>query len=104
MKIVAVTSCPLGMVYTYMAAEALNIAAQKRNMEIKIETQGAIGVENRLTSMDINDADAVILTRAQTAEDSERFKDKLIFRISIKEAIRNADEIVAKIVTKISAI
>ena len=73
-------------------------------MEIKIETQGAIGVENRLTSMDINDADAVILTRAQTAEDSERFKDKLIFRISIKEAIRNADEIVAKIVTKISAI
>ena len=40
MKLLAITSCPSGVAHTYMAAEALQKAAKKRGIEIKVETQG----------------------------------------------------------------
>ena len=49
MKVVAVTACPSGVAHTYMAAEALQIAGEKLGVDIKVETQGAGGIENRLT-------------------------------------------------------
>ena len=61
MKIVGITSCSTGIAHTYMAAENLEIAAKKRNIEIKVETQGSIGAENVLTPQEIADADAVII-------------------------------------------
>ena len=50
MKLLAITSCPSGVAHTYMAAEALQKAAKKRGIEIKVETQGSIGVENEITA------------------------------------------------------
>ncbi|MCD6576409.1 MAG: hypothetical protein J7K66_00160 [Anaerolineaceae bacterium] len=41
MKIIAVTSCPVGMAHTYMAGAALKKAAKKKGVEIKVETQGS---------------------------------------------------------------
>lgn len=38
MKIIAVTSCPTGIAHTYMAAEALQIAAKEMGHEMKVET------------------------------------------------------------------
>ena len=55
MKIVAIANCPNGMAHTYMAAEALEKAAQELGVEIKVETQGAIGVENALTAEEIKE-------------------------------------------------
>ena len=49
MKYVAITSCSTGIAHTYMAAEALQIAAKEMNVEMKVETQGSIGAENVLT-------------------------------------------------------
>ena len=43
MKIIAVTSCPTGIAHTYMAAEALQIAAKEMGHEMKVETQGSVG-------------------------------------------------------------
>ena len=43
MYLVAVCSCPVGIAHTYMAAANLKKAAQKRGIEIKVETQGAQG-------------------------------------------------------------
>lgn len=48
MKIVAVTACPTGIAHTYMAADALSKAAPKKGLQIKVETQGAMGIENPL--------------------------------------------------------
>ena len=45
MKVVAVTACPTGIAHTYMAAEALKKAALQLKLAIKIETQGALGIE-----------------------------------------------------------
>ena len=44
--LIAVTACPTGVAHTYMAAEALQTAAQKKGWSIKVETQGASGIEN----------------------------------------------------------
>lgn len=46
-KIIAVTGCPTGIAHTFMAEEALKTAAKKLNVEIKVETNGASGVEKR---------------------------------------------------------
>ena len=55
MKIVAVTACPTGIAHTYMAAEQLEKTAKKLGHSIKVETQGAMGIENKLTDEDGNE-------------------------------------------------
>ena len=39
MYLVAVCSCPVGIAHTYMAAANLKKAAQKKGIEIKVETR-----------------------------------------------------------------
>src|SRR5258707_15012725 len=60
MKIVAVTACPTGIAHTYMAAARLEKTAQDLGYEIKIETQGALGIENPLSVIDIPEAQTAI--------------------------------------------
>ena len=42
-SLVAVTACPTGIAHTYMAAEALEAAAERAGVEIAVETQGSAG-------------------------------------------------------------
>ena len=44
--IIAATGCPTGIAHTYMAQEALEQAAKKAGVTIKVETHGQIGIEN----------------------------------------------------------
>ena len=44
-RFVAVTACPTGLAHTYLAAEALQKAAQDRGVRLKVETDGAAGGE-----------------------------------------------------------
>ena len=60
MKIVAVTACPTGIAHTYMAAEQLEKTAKKLGHAIKVETQGAMGIENELSQADIDAAEVAI--------------------------------------------
>ena len=62
MKIVAVTACPTGIAHTYMAADALKKEAKNRNLAIKVETQGAMGIENPLSCAEIANSDLVIVS------------------------------------------
>ncbi len=95
-KIVGVTACPAGIAHTYMAAESLERAAKSLGYEVKIETNGASGVENRLTEEEINQADAVIIA-ADTNVQMERFRGKPLIEVSVSEAIRNAKKIMEKV-------
>nr|WP_260154128.1 hypothetical protein [Latilactobacillus curvatus] len=52
-KFVGITKCPVGIAHTYMAAEKLQKAGQARGYEVKIETQGASGVEDELSAADV---------------------------------------------------
>lgn len=101
MKVIAVTACPSGVAHTYMSAEALQKAAERRGFDIKVETQGSIGVENRLTPADVAAADAVILTTDMPINDEGRFKGKPVLRVGVSVAIKKADQIMESIDTQL---
>ncbi|HWD18403.1 MAG TPA: fructose PTS transporter subunit IIB [Verrucomicrobiae bacterium] len=61
MRIIAVTACKSGIAHAFMAAENLEKAAKRLGHAIKVETQGAIGIENELTTADVDAADGLII-------------------------------------------
>lgn len=91
MKIVAIANCPNGMAHTYMAAEALEKAAKELGVEIKVETQGAIGVENGLTPEEIRGADCVLLATG-VAADKSRFTGKRILDWPVSNIVQEAGQ------------
>lgn len=97
MKIVAVTSCPSGVAHTYLAAEALKIAGKKLMIDVIVETQGASGIENRLSKADIQEAVCVILTSDTTIREEERFKGKKVLRMEANKIISDALKLMKKI-------
>jgi fructose-specific phosphotransferase system IIB component len=72
-KIVAVTACPTGVAHTYMAAEQLQKTAKKLGHVIKVETQGAMGIENELSQAEVDAADVAIIATDIALEQPERF-------------------------------
>lgn len=97
MKIVAVTACPTGVAHTYMAKKALEDAAQKLGHTIKVETQGAIGVENEITMQDIAEADVAILAVEVGIAKKERFKDIKTVNIPVNTAIKSPETLLVKV-------
>jgi fructose-specific PTS system IIB-like component len=102
MKLVAVTACPSGVAHTYLAAESLEVAAKKNNVDIHVETQGSIGIENELTMEQITGADVVILTNNIGIKNEERFKGKPVVRVSAGDCINKGEAIVKKIQQKLA--
>lgn len=97
MKILGVTSCPSGVAHTYMAAEALKKAALSKGHEVKVETQGSIGIENEITMEDVNGADIIVLTKDVALSNTERFKGKPIVRVAISDVVKKSNKIIEKI-------
>ena len=95
LKIVAVTNCPAGIAHTYMVAEAFEKKARELGHEIHVETQGASGVENKLTEQQIKDADYVILAvgKGLTESDRSRFAGKKVINIKVSEALKEVKTI-----------
>jgi PTS system fructose-specific IIC component/PTS system mannose-specific IIC component len=94
MKIVGVTKCPVGIAHTYLAAEKLDKAGKKLQHEIKVETQGAQGTENKLTDEEIVQADYVVIAADAAIEGEDRFVGKKVLKIPIKEVIRDAAAVI----------
>jgi len=97
MKIVAVTACPTGIAHTYMAAARLEKTAKDMGYEIKVETQGALGIENALSENDILEADVAIFAVDINIEGRERFKNLKIIEVPLQEAIKNTRSILSKL-------
>ena len=97
MKLVAVTACPTGIAHTYMAAEQLEKTAKALGHEIKVETQGAMGIENELSSSDIAAAQAAILATDIEIEQRERFDNLKVVQVPVQEAIKNPKGVFAKV-------
>ncbi len=66
--IIAVTACPTGIAHTFMAAEKIKEAAKEMGLDVKVETNGQIGVENRLTKEDIDRAVGIIVAADKKVE------------------------------------
>ena len=87
-RIVAITACPTGVAHTFMAAEALQQTAKRLGYELHVETQGSVGVENKLTDAEIVAADVVIIA-ADTNVDLSRFGGKKVYETNSKAAIKD---------------
>ncbi len=96
MKIVAVTSCATGIAHSYMAAEALKKATKGTDDEIKVEVQGAMGIENRLSDQDIADAELVIWAVDVGVREKDRFENKNVVQYGPYETIWDASKIIAE--------
>ncbi len=96
MKFVAVTACPTGIAHTYMAAEQLEKAAQKLGHTIKVETQGAMGIENELSQAEIDAADTAIFAADIAVEKPERFARIRKVQVPVQAALKDPAAIFAK--------
>ena len=89
-RIIGVCACPAGIAHTYMAAENLERQGKKLGFQVKIETNGSGGVENRLREEDIKEADYVIIA-ADTRVEMERFRGKKLLEVSVTDAVRKVE-------------
>lgn len=96
MKIVAVTACPTGIAHTYMAAEQLEKTARKLGHTIKVETQGAMGIENELTPADIDAAEVVIFATDIAIEQADRFNRIRKVEVPVQAALKDPEGIFKK--------
>ena len=97
MNIVAVTACPTGIAHTYMAAEQLEKTAKALGHHIKVETQGAMGIENELSAEDIRKADVVMFAIGIGVEQRDRFDGKKIIEVTVQEAIKDPKAVFEKL-------
>ncbi|CYW31813.1 PTS fructose transporter subunit IIABC [Streptococcus suis] len=91
--IVAVTACTTGIAHTYMAEEALKKQAAEMGVGIKVETNGASGVGNKLTAEDIKNAAGVIIA-ADKAVDMPRFNGKPLVSRPVAAGIKQPEELI----------
>ena len=91
--LVAVTACTTGIAHTYMAQEALQKVAAEMGVGIKVETNGASGVGNKLTADDIKNAKAVIIA-ADKAVEMDRFDGKPLINRPVADGIRKTEELI----------
>ncbi|CAM2875448.1 PTS fructose transporter subunit IIB [Erysipelothrix tonsillarum] len=100
-KIIGITACPTGIAHTYMAQECLEKECKERGYEVKIETQGSMGIENELTDEEIEAADIVILAVSISIEGEERFDDKLVMNADVGRAISHTSEMIDQAIAMI---
>ncbi len=91
------TACPTGIAHTYMAAEQLDKTARALGHEIRVETQGAMGIENELSARQIADAEVVLFAVAIDVEGRERFDGKRIVEVTVQQAIKDPKAVFEKL-------
>ncbi len=96
-KLVAICACPMGLAHTFMAAEAIKKAALEMGYEVKVETQGADGIQNELTASDIEKADIILHAIAVTPSGIERFEGFEIYEVGLQEVIKNPKGVIKEI-------
>ena len=94
-SLVAVTACPTGIAHTYLAAEALQAAAERAGVRIDVETQGSAG-STPLPAATIASAAAVILAADVGVRDKGRFAGLPVVASGVKRAVDDADAMIAE--------
>lgn len=98
MRIVAVTACANGIAQTYMAAEQLEQAARRLGHTIKVETQGAVGIENELTPADIAAAEGIIIASDVAILRDGRFRRaRRVMQVPVQLAMRDPAGVIARL-------
>ncbi|MBM7367688.1 PTS fructose transporter subunit IIABC [Gordonia hydrophobica] len=96
-KIIAITACPTGIAHTYMAADALKLAAERADVDFEVETQGSTG-STPFSPTTIAEADAVIFATDVGVKNRDRFVGKAVVASGVKRAINEPDAMIAEAV------
>lgn len=91
--IIGVTGCPAGVAHTYLAAEALEKGAAALGYDIKVETNGSIGVKNSPTQEEIERADAIVVA-CDKQVDMARFAGKRVICTNVKAPIKDTQGLI----------
>lgn len=94
--IIAVTACPTGIAHTFMAAEKIKETAKEMGLDVKVETNGQIGVENKLTKEDIERAAGIIVAADKKVEVA-RFNGRPTIMTKVADGINKPKELIQTI-------
>ena len=97
-ELLAVTACPTGIAHTYMAAEALEQAADQMGVSIKVETNGAAGVKNQLTAKEIAAAKGILVAADKQVE-VNRFEGKPVLFVPVRRAIQKPQQLMEQLLS-----
>lgn len=101
--VVAVTACPTGIAHTYMAAKSLENTAKELGINIKVETNGASGIKNKLTKKDIESAKGVIVAADKKVE-MNRFNGKHLIMVPVAKGIHESKALIKKALSQDASI
>lgn len=96
--LIGVTGCTTGVAHTYLAAKSLEKAANEIGVNIKVETNGSIGVDNSPTPEEIAKAEAIIVASDKQVE-MERFSGKKVLLAGVKKAIDEPKKLINQALT-----
>lgn len=97
MRIAVISACSAGIASTYMAAEALELAARHRGHWVKAETQGTLGIENAISRSEARSVHVVVLAADIKVRNMERFAGKPVHEVGVARAIRHAEEVIREV-------
>ncbi|WP_132550112.1 PTS fructose transporter subunit IIB [Pectinatus cerevisiiphilus] len=101
MNIVGIAACTSGIAHTYIAKEKLIKAGVALGHNISIETQGTIGIEDKLTKEKIAAADVVIIAADIKVNGMDRFINKKIVEVPTSIVIKSPKGLINKIQTEL---
>lgn len=91
--ILGITACPVGIAHTYLAAEKLKEAAERKGFKCKVETHGSVGVKNEFSKKDIEEAEMIIIA-SDIGIDTSRFNGKKLYQTKVKKAVDDSDKVI----------
>jgi fructose-like PTS system EIIB component len=103
MFFVCVAACPTGIAHTYMAAESLAKLGEELGHEIKVETQGSLGVENEITADDLARADGAIIATEIAIEGADRFESLPTIECAVADPIKQGPDVIEALIAQIQA-
>jgi PTS system fructose-specific IIC component len=96
-KIIGLVAAPDQSAAPTFAAQALSRAAQARGVTLAVETRSALGVQTPLSAEAIRAASGVLIAADDhAAVDETPFAGKTIERVTLDEAIRDAQAVIAR--------
>ncbi|WP_042299314.1 PTS fructose-like transporter subunit IIB [Paraburkholderia kururiensis] len=96
-KIIGLVAAPGQSAAPTFAAQALSRAAEARGVTLAVETRSALGVQTPLSAEAIRAASGVLIAADDPAAvDETPFAGKTIERVTIDEAIRDAQAVIAR--------
>ncbi|MCF1628635.1 fructose-specific PTS transporter subunit EIIC [Tetragenococcus koreensis] len=98
--ILGVTACATGIAHTYMAAEALETAAEEMGYEILVEKQGANGIEDRPSEADVKRAKGVIIATDIELQNMSHYDGVPYIKTKVAEPIKNAQSLINQVVNQ----